>query len=355
MGENDPPLEDSPTEARPAGEPAMEVPPTGDPAVRVLPTGEPAVEVLPAGDTPVEEPSGEKPKPPKRKRKRLRRRWVVLIVIASVIVFLVIAAFVTAHFTSASSFCDTCHEMEPYYDSWQASSHATADCVECHIPPGFVSYVQTKLFSFREIWVHITGEAVSPLAATREIPNGSCFRCHDTPADLLIIRTPFEHDAHPDYYCISCHERLVHQDVNPPYYGAPGAMSSCLECHDGKVAPGDCALCHAVGHEPRGECSLCHDTGDWTGIVHKFPITGGHADLGCTDCHVDKPGVDMIPGLQLPVADPACVSCHGDKHGNGLTDCARCHTPDGWIPADFTHTPEADCSCHTPQHEAVGQ
>jgi hypothetical protein len=64
----------------------------------------------------------------------------------------------------------------------------------------------------------------------------------------------------------------------------------------------------------------------------------------------------MIPGLQLPIADPACVSCHDDQHGNGLTDCARCHTPAGWVPSSFTHTPTSPCStCHTPQHEAVGE
>jgi nitrate/TMAO reductase-like tetraheme cytochrome c subunit len=333
MDENDPPFEE---------------PSPSDPVAVAIPPAEP----------PVEEPLDEKAEPLKkpRKRRRLRRRWIALIVVASVIVLLVIAAFITAHYTSRSAFCDTCHEMEPYYASWQTSSHATAECIECHIPPGFVAYVQTKLFSFREIWVHITGADEAPLAATRDIPNGSCFRCHDTPADLLIARTPFAHNDHTAYFCISCHTRLVHRDVNPPYYKSPGAMASCLECHDGKIAPSDCTTCHPVGHEPRGECSVCHNTEGWTGITHQFPITGGHADLGCTDCHVDKPGVAMIPGIQLPVADPACVSCHGDQHGQGLTDCARCHTPDGWIPANFTHTPESDCStCHTPQHEAVGQ
>lgn len=281
--------------------------------------------------------------PKLRKQRRMRRRWVALIVVASVLVFLVVAAFVTAHYTSRSSFCDTCHEMEPYYNSWQTSSHATAECVECHIPPGFVAYVQTKLFSFREIWVHTVGSPTSPLAVTREIPNDSCFRCHESdsenvPTDVTLGDVSFSHEAHQDEFCITCHVRVVHREVNPPYYKSPAAMSSCLECHDGTTAAGRCSTCHAPAHEPRGECSDCHNTESWggDGTEHPFPRTGGHAGLACTDCHVSKPGSEIIPGTDLPRPDPACISCHGDKH-NGLTDCTSCHTIAGWAPADFAH------------------
>jgi nitrate/TMAO reductase-like tetraheme cytochrome c subunit len=282
------------------------------------------------------EPRLEEPKPPKRRR--LRRRWIALIVVAAVIVVLVVAAFVTAHYTSRSSFCDTCHEMDPYYASWQSSSHATAQCRDCHIPPGFVAYVKTKLFSFREVWVHIAGNPEAPLAVTREIPNGSCFRCHKTPADLTLGNVTFSHQTHQSQNCIACHVRLVHRDVNPPYYKSPGGMSTCLECHNGQTAPSQCSTCHAPAHEPRGECSNCHNTESWTAGAgeHPFPRTGAHAGLACTDCHVSKPGVSLIPGTQLPQADPACISCHGDHH-TGLTDCAGCHTPEGWTPVNFTH------------------
>jgi nitrate/TMAO reductase-like tetraheme cytochrome c subunit len=295
------------------------------------------------------EPLSEQPRPPetaeqpKPRKRRLRRRWIALIVVAAAIVVLVIAAFITAHFTSRSSFCDSCHEMKPYYASWQTSSHATAECRDCHIPPGFVAYVQTKLFSFREIWVHITNGAEAPLAVTREIPNGSCLRCHRngpgaTPGDVTLGNASFSHQAHQGQLCITCHLRLVHRDVNPPYYKSPAAMSSCLECHNGTTAPSQCSTCHTPGHEPRGECSDCHNTESWGagGTQHPFPRTGGHAGLACTDCHVSKPGSQIIPGTDLPRPDPACISCHGDEH-KGLTDCTSCHTVAGWKPANFTH------------------
>jgi nitrate/TMAO reductase-like tetraheme cytochrome c subunit len=217
--------------------------------------GAPAPEGAPAEKT-----------PPGKPRKKRRRRWVMaLSIVAGVIVILIIAAFVTAHYTSASSFCDTCHEMDPYYTSWQHSTHASAECRDCHIPPGFIPYIETKLGSFREIWVHISGKPEAPLAVTREIPNSSCLRCHsDPPQDPSLPTVTFSHAGHAGIDCISCHVRLVHRTVNPPEYVDPAAMSSCLECHNGSIAPDNCSYCHTAPHEARGECSSCHTQAGWT-------------------------------------------------------------------------------------------
>jgi nitrate/TMAO reductase-like tetraheme cytochrome c subunit len=303
-------------------------------------------------------------KPPRRRR----RRWIIGLSIAgAIIVLLIVASFVTAHYTSKSSFCNTCHEMHPYYNSWLDSVHATptAECRQCHIPPGPIPYIKTKLFSFREIWVHVTGSPTPPLAVTREIPNSNCLECHNPPTDPELPTVTFSHETHSGLDCISCHVRLVHRTVNPPYYENPAAMKSCLQCHNGSIAPGRCSTCHTPPHEPRGECSDCHSTVGWANVdfKHPFPLTGGHATLACTDCHVSKPGVENIPGTDLPKADPACVSCHGDHH-NGLPDCAKCHTPESWQQTTFAHPPVGehipagerplDCSaCHPSGYAAA--
>ena len=264
---------------------------------------------------------------------------IALSVIGAVIVILIISAFVTAHYTSASSFCDGCHEMEPYYQSWQASTHSSVECRQCHIPPGAIPYIETKLGSFREIYVHFSSHPDAPLAVTREIPNSNCRVCHDPPPDPTLPTVTFSHDKHSGLDCIGCHIRFVHTTVNPPEYVDPAKMSSCFECHNGSIAPDNCSYCHTPPHEARGECSTCHDRQSWTSTgpaSHPFPRTGAHAALACKDCHVSKPGEPTVAGTQFPKPDPACVSCHGDKHG-GLTDCANCHTPKGWRPATFNH------------------
>ena len=302
---------------------------------------DPDIDDTEEADEPSPESAGvaSAPKRPKKHRSR-KRRWIVaLSIIGGVIVLLIVAAFVTAHFTSASSFCDTCHEMDPYYTTWQASEHSSAECRDCHIPPGTIPYIETKLGSFREIYVHFFGSADAPLAVTREIPNDSCFRCHDDPpADPTLSTVTFSHAEHAARtYCITCHVRMVHQALTPGYVD-PGTMSSCFKCHDGSTAPNTCSYCHTPPHEKRGECSGCHNTSGWTsaGTDHPFALTGAHASLTCTQCHVSRPGVANIPGTELAQADPACVSCHGDNHG-GLTDCAGCHTPTAWTDVDFEH------------------
>jgi len=284
-------------------------------------------------------PPSVAPPPAGKPRKRRRRRWVIaLTTIGAVVVILIIASFVTAHYTSASSFCDTCHEMDPYYQSWQASTHSSVECRECHVPQGAIPYMETKLGSFREVYVHLAGISKSPLAVTRQIPNSNCLACHEPPPDPTLPTVTFSHDKHSGLDCISCHVRFVHTTVNPPYYRDPAAMSSCLQCHNGSIAPNKCSYCHTAPHEARGECSKCHNLQSWTStsIQHPFPLTGGHASLTCADCHVSKPGAETIAGTDLAKADPACISCHGDHH-NGLTDCASCHTTDGWQNTSFVH------------------
>jgi cytochrome c nitrite reductase small subunit len=214
-----------------------------------------------AGSTPPAAPPAPAEKPPKKRR----RRWVMaLSIIGAVIVVLIIAAFVTAHFTSASSFCDSCHEMEPYYESWQASTHSSVECRECHIPPGALPYIETKLGSFREIYVHFSSHPDAPLAVTRDIPNSNCLKCHEPPPDPSLPTVTFSHDKHSGLNCISCHVRFVHTTVNPPEYVDPAKMSSCLKCHNGSIAPDNCSYCHTAPHEVRGECSTCHDATGWS-------------------------------------------------------------------------------------------
>ena len=190
---------------------------------------------------------------PSKPHRRRRRRWIIAgSVVGGVIVLLVIAAFVAAHFTSRSSFCNSCHEMNPYYASWQTSTHKTAECRDCHIPPGVIPYIETKLGSFREIYVHFSANPEAPLAVTREIPNASCFRCHtNPPADPSLPNVIFAHKTHSGIDCISCHVRLVHRSVTPPAYVDPATMPACLQCHNGSIAPSACSTCHPVTPETK--------------------------------------------------------------------------------------------------------
>jgi hypothetical protein len=83
-----------------------------------------------------------------------------------------------------------------------------------------------------------------------------------------------------------------------------------------------------------------------------FALTGGHADLLCSSCHMGG----------TYIGTPAdCADCHADDDAHDGTygaDCATCHTIDDWPNASFDHSiiGTQDCiKCHTaPQNHYPG-
>ena len=273
------------------------------------------------------------------------------------------ASFITAEAFSSNGACNSCHEMNPYYDSWSVSVHKGADCVQCHIPPGAGNWLKTKLASLNELWTHVMGQHEPPVAVTRAIPRNTCLQCHADGGGQTVGTTTFPHSSHESVRCVQCHIRVVHPSVNPPYYVKPMLMARCLECHNGQAGspPNNCSTCHTPPHEPRGECNGCHGTNSFATTApenHPIALTGGHEGVPCTNCHVTRADGAVIPGTDLPVpAGNTCVSCHAVQH-LGLTDCATCHTVEKFSAPTYQHRqigphiPTGDrrlpCqSCHT--------
>lgn len=301
-----------------------------------------------ADDT-TREGSSTTPGAPER-RSWWSRWWKRLTVIAVVvIVFLAGASVVAARFTESNRFCGTdCHEMWPYRDSWAASTHKNVDCVKCHIPPGPVNFLLTKMYASREVWVHFTGGTNKPILVTRHIPNSSCDRsgCHTSAqiAKPLVLGTPapvtFKHlgAGHASQLCVACHAALVHGGAPGVPAVPPQSMATCFGCHNNGTK--DCSYCHAAPHANRGPCQDCHNLGAWVGgknFTHPQPLVGTHAQIACEQCHTK--GVAVKPD--------GCVNCHGDHH-NGLRNCVDCHVLKGWIPSTFKHPQEGE---HVPTGE----
>ena len=257
------------------------------------------------------------------------------------VVVLIAASAVAARFTESNKFCGTdCHEMWPYRDTWEKSTHKDTDCVQCHIPPGAVNFAVTKLYASREVWVHFTGQVKAPIKVTRHIPNRACKRsgCH-TSADIektLSLGRPapvkFQHgsEGHAKQLCIACHAALVHEGA--PGVDAPPAnsMASCFSCHtDGTK---DCTYCHKPPHEDRGPCQDCHDIGSW-GSGKDFahpggPLVGKHAQVSCEDCHtkgvVGEAGrLRHVPRRPAQRAAATASTVTASRRGRRRPSCTR--------------------------------
>jgi hypothetical protein len=89
------------------------------------------------------------------------------------------------------------------------------------------------------------------------------------------------------------------------------------------------------------DCLACHDGvdrfgSDFTHSAFAFKLDGGHTGVPCTKCHLNSRTV-----ADLQSAPQDCYSCHqkNDEHnGEFGTDCAGCHTPNGWEGATFDHS-----------------
>ena len=260
-------------------------------------------------------------------------------------------------------FCNSCHEMEFHYQSWEASTHAeTAECLDCHASPGLAGFIEEKARGAEQLVAHFTGNYPLPIRILVRVRNEQCLACHTETAALPDQTADARHDVHlaAQVACVECHSRLVHNRPDQPKVLPLDQCDSCHQKHAdfpmiGTHATLRCTACHAgggyEGTDPRCEschtvptghiapfksdCGSCHAASGWKPARtdhSSFALTGQHAQTACSGCHA----ADRFEGTPT-----TCESCHQvpAKHIPGITTgCGGCHTPDGWRPALFDHS-----------------
>ena len=96
-------------------------------------------------------------------------------------------------------------------------------------------------------------------------------------------------------------------------------------------------------------CENCHTAAGWSPIRGnpdfnhnrtKFPLTGGHEKVACTQCHAKAVFTDVGRN---------CADCHADIHLRKFgSDCAQCHSAQGWA------TSKAQVRNHTNLFPLIG-
>lgn len=271
----------------------------------------------------------------------------IAVITIGVVVALAALFVVTALATDRSSFCNSCHEMTPYYSAWTRGQHAThAECIDCHVDTGMPARFAHKFVALKEVVAHFSGDTKFPRPTAPEIPDSRCIRCH--PAVPATI-DGFPHALHAEKgRCAQCHTTTGHEvtadaltsagifdpSVSREQLGGPlgrvGAGKAnlpghktvrCSACHDMAVTA--CSLCHkrpAEEHpDTKAPCSTCHKPGPK--FVFSHPADPGD----CAKCH-------KLPAKGHPKVTGACVSCHkkpGAKwtftHPGSGADCTACH------------------------------
>jgi hypothetical protein len=188
--------------------------------------------------------------------------------------------------------------------------HRTVECTSCHVSTDSHGAITiTEITDCRSC--HHTGE-----------PASNCSSCHadgelvalggSTVAQTLAFSVldaptrrdlPFDHDAHQDTDCTTCHQANLTQTLDDA----------------------SCATCHEEHHEASVTCMACHVT----------PVATAHTvenHVGCTGagCHTEA----NLHFEGVPRQNEACLVCHQDlvDHRPGQ-QCAECHAlGDGGTP-----------------------
>jgi cytochrome c nitrite reductase small subunit len=113
--------------------------------------------------------------------------------------------------TSEPSFCARCHEVENYVPSWEASSHRTINCLECHQPRGELGKFHAKARGLNYVFQHYSGDFTIPTEAVMSDHN--CIECHLG-----------DRKRHPDTIRLKNTSKVNH-------YDSIKNSQSCLECH----------------------------------------------------------------------------------------------------------------------------
>ncbi len=246
------------------------------------------------------------------------------------------------------------------------------DCVQCHSVNGFGSKKATSKFNHDLADFHLEGKHVGV----------DCKKCHKKKLTdpLLFDRCD---RCHEDYHrgefgspptapdCAKCHsvkdgfdlsffDLDDHRKTDFPLEGAHEAVA-CFECHIKNKRwtfrnIGDaCKDCHTDIHEglldakyyPDKDCTACHSPENWVTLSFEhektdWPLEGKHKNVACHTCHFIKQEGGDTYLQRFKGIEKTCSGCHADVHDGQFasqetTDCARCHSPSGWSPADFDH------------------
>jgi nitrate/TMAO reductase-like tetraheme cytochrome c subunit len=290
-----------------------------------------------------------------------KRRKVLVLLVQAAVVLSVLGVAGTVGFLEYSAqpgFCNNCHNMEPYYQSWLDSSHNMVPCIKCHYAPGIKAEAMGKVQAANQVVKYVTRTfAEKPWA---EIEDAACTRegCHleQRLGVVSYLGVRFDHRHHlgelqrgKDLRCTSCHSQIVQgEHLN--------------------VTPSSCALCHFKDRpegQPLGGCLGCHPSPpnlEYEGV----PIDHQQIlrDLvSCAKCHSDVAVGDGAAEEQR------CWTCHNlpdriEQFGNPTVlhevhiaehnvECQQCHTEIQHKVVALEETLELDCSnCHRGAHAA---
>ena len=242
-----------------------------------------------------------------------RMRWRMKLLLAGS--FVAVATGGAVVVTGQPGFCNSCHIMNPYYDSWAKSGHAEVNCLDCHLQPGFKGYIRGKINGLAQAVDCAVGRVGTKASAT--VMDASCLRsdCHkmeELKEDKLDYKgVHFAHEKHVgkvvdgiNISCGTCHSHFEGDE----HFGVNNDV--CYTCHFLKGAGGEERLVETG-------CLQCHDVPDK--VIERGFVKINHAEFVSyqASCEESCHGREITRPSE--VSDTVCLGCHDFKREEGMT------------------------------------
>jgi nitrate/TMAO reductase-like tetraheme cytochrome c subunit len=318
----------------------------------------------------------------------------------------------SVEYTSRPNFCTTCHYMQPFYDSWQESSHSEVSCTTCHFPPGIAGTIRGKLSGLEQV-VSYLGRSYTRRKPWAEIDDASCLLsgCHSTrtlEGEVKFKNVTFDHTSHlgemrrgKELRCTSCHSQVVQgehilvtestcflchmKESDEVEFTSNEKLGNCTTCHNWEETTVEemqefrfdhtqvteleleCSKCHAQtvvgdGFVPEDNCNNCHfeadrlDKYDETELIHRTHISENKIE--CNQCHVRiQHKIDRLTSE----SELQCTTCHTGTHDEQLFLFTGHAREDQKTTTELRGDPNPmlaaglDCSsCHLYHEELIG-
>jgi len=279
----------------------------------------------------------------KRVWAKRKLRWAIILALPAMMTLSV----VSVEITSTSTFCNSCHIMNTFHDSWAVSKHKDVECIQCHIPPGLTNLVSAKLNGLGQAVDDILERTGTQPSAN--VHDAACTRggCHDLETVRALPKREkqhfFSHAKHMDLeyqgiqiHCNTCHSHIKgdkHFEVN---------AGACITCHLLKTAPSAVPTpLAAAGPVPPARTADLKTSAPALAVALAPPTVAGTAagtpktpTRQCRDCHQPPAQPIQYHGLKVVHAEylaygAACESCHRSVTAapERITDdrCLGCH------------------------------
>ncbi|STP12770.1 cytochrome c-type protein [Helicobacter mustelae] len=145
----------------------------------------------------------------------------LFIIIVGVIVGSGVFTFYNAngfsYLSNDSSACNNCHVMNEVYDDYNKSPHkSVAQCVDCHLPHGFVKKWAAKAQSGVGHMMAFTFDKNLPThfeanEKTKQWVQENCVRCHEDYVKNVVDPTLRASHQDKSLRCVSCHKDVGHK------------------------------------------------------------------------------------------------------------------------------------------------